>query len=82
MVRHPEESGCLERSSLVSETLNRLAVEEQQDLLTELPAKEVEIDKSVIPDSDDSQFRKCLFNRILETDIESPDSCSNCSAEG
>ena len=61
-----EESGCLERSPLVTETSSVLAVEQQtniqSDLLNELTAEEAEIDKSVIPDSDDSQFGKCLFN--------------------
>ena len=80
VVRHPEESGCLERSPLVSEPHSRLAVEKQQDPLNELSAEEAEIDKSVISDSDDSQFRKCLFNRIPETDIKSQSSCSNCLA--
>ena len=71
VVRHPEESGCLERSPLISESHSRLAIEEQQDLLNELSAEEAEIDKSVITaDSDDSQFRKCLFNRIPERGIE------------
>ena len=82
VVRHPEESRYLERLPLVSEPHSRLAVEEQQDLLHQLSAEELEIDKSVISDSDDSQFRKCLFNRIPETDIESQNSCSNCIAEG
>ena len=36
----------------------------------------------MIPDIDDSQFRYCLVNRILEPDIESQNSCSNCLAEG
>ena len=72
----------VKRSPLVSASHSRSAVEEQQDLLTELPADEAEIDKSVIPDSDDSHLEKCLFNRILATDIESPNSCSNCLAEG
>ena len=82
VVRHPEESGCLERSPLVSEPHSRLAVEKQQDLLNELSAEEAEIDKSVISDSYDSQLRKCLFNRIPETDVEPQSSCSNCQAEG
>ena len=56
---------------LVSESHSRLAIEEQQDLQNELSAEEAEIDKSVITaDSDDSQFRKCLFNRISERGIE------------
>ena len=62
VVRHPEESGCLERSPLLSESHDHLAIEEQQDLLNELTAEETKIDKSVIPDSEDSQFRKCLFS--------------------
>ena len=70
VVRHPEESGYLERLPLVSEPHSRLAVEEQHDLLNQLSAEELEIDKSVISDRDASQFRKCLFNRIPETDIE------------
>ena len=82
VVRHPEESGCLEHSPLVSEPHSCLAVEEQHYLLNKLSAEEAEIDKSVISDSDDSQFRKCLFNQIPETDIESQNSCSNCLAEG
>ena len=82
MVRHPEESGCLDRSPLVSEPHSRLDIGEQYDLLNELSAEEIETDKSVISDSDDSQFRKSLFNRIPETDIESQNSCSNCLAQG
>ena len=39
VVRHPEESGCLERSPLVSESHSRLAAEEQHDLLNELPCR-------------------------------------------
>ena len=60
----------MERSPLVSEPESRLAVVEQQDLLNKLPAEEAEIDTSVIPDSDGSQFRKCLFSRIPDTDKE------------
>ena len=45
----------------------------QSDILNELAAEEAETDKSVNPDSDDSQFEKCLFNQIpgSEQDIES-----------
>ena len=88
VVRHSEESGCLDRTPLVSESHSRLTIEKQtsihSDLLNELSAEEAETDKSVIPDSDDSQFEKCLLNRIpeVEQDIESPNSCSNCLAEG
>ena len=76
VVRHSEES------PLVSESHSRLTIEKQtnihSDLLNELAAEEAETDKSVNPDCDDSQFEKCLFNRIPEPDIESPNSCSNC----
>ena len=78
MVRHSEESGCLDRTPLVSESHSRLTIEGQtkiqSDLLNELAAEEAETDKSVNPDSDDSQFETCLFNRIpdSEKDIESP----------
>ena len=88
VVRHSEESGCLDRTPLVSESHSRLTIVRQtniqSDLLNELAAEEAETDKSVNPDSDDSQFEKCLFNRIpdSEQDIESPNSCSNCVAEG
>ena len=88
MVRHSEESGCLDRTPLVSESHSRLTIERQSniqsDLLNELAAEEAETDKSVNPDSDDSQFNKCLFNRIPDSkqDIESQNSCANCLAEG
>ena len=59
-----------------------LLVPFQSDILNELAAEGAETDKIVNPDSDDSQFVKCLFNRIPEQDIESPNSCSNCLAEG
>ena len=84
VVRHSEESGCLDSTPLVSESHSRLTIERQtniqSDLLNELAAEEAETDKSVNSDSDDSQFEKCLFNRIpdSEQDIESPNSCSNC----
>ena len=61
MVRHSEESGCLDRTPLVSESHSRLTIERQSniqsDLLNELAAEEAETDKSVNPDSDDSQFK-------------------------
>ena len=88
VVRHSEESGCLDRTPLVSECHSCLTIERQtniqSDLLNKLAAEEAETDKSVNPDSDDSQFKKCLFNRIPDNkqDIESPNSCSNCLAEG
>ena len=76
MVRHSEESGCLDHTPLVSESHSCLTIEKQtniqSDLLNKLAAEEAETDKSVNPDSDDSQFKKCLFNRIPELDIESP----------
>ena len=57
---------------LVSEYHSRLTIEKQtsiqSDLLNELSAEEAEADKSVIPDSDDSQFEKCLLNRITEVE--------------
>ena len=88
VVRHSEESGCLDRTPLVSESHSRLTIERQtniqSDILNELVAEEAETDKSVNPDSDDSQFEKCLFNQIpdSEQDIESLESCANCLAEG
>ena len=88
VVRHSEESGCLDRTPLVSESHSRLTIERQtnmqSDILNELAAEEAETDKSVNPDSDDSQFEKCLFNQIpdSEQNIESPESCANCLAEG
>ena len=61
MVRHSEESGCLDRIPLVSESRSCLTIEKQtniqSDLLNELAAEEAETDKSVNPDSDDSQFK-------------------------
>ena len=89
VVRHSEESGCLDRTPLVSESHSRLTIERQTNIqsdifVNELAAEEAETDKSVNPDSDDSQFEKCLFNQIpdSEQDIESPESCANCLAEG
>ena len=88
VVRHSEESGCLDRTPLVSESHSRLTIERQtniqSDILNELAAEEAETDKSVNPDSDDSQFEKCLFNQIpdSEQDIESLESCANCLPEG
>ena len=88
VVRHSEESGCLDRTPLISVSHSRLTIERQtniqSDILNELAAEEAETDKSVNPDSDDSQFEKCLFNQIpdSEQDIESPESCANCLAEG
>ena len=93
MVSLPEHSGCLDRTSTVSEPHRHLAVEREsvntaqaQSDLNELSVQEAESEQSSILGSDELELRQYFFNQSTEPDsesvVDSPLVCGNCMKQG